>query len=398
LVCFDIWSIFASIFYHGLDKEQLRYQQTIPNPRSPLNVYTKHLTSKSFSFIASLSITVVLPVPDLLNLSNLINLGVLEIVNSTSRVSEKSTLGIGDRTMRAWHFAASNDGAFPVLRILRLWNHEYLTCKSLVYLNSFPALAVYDVRGCGFELNEKIQARQFGWKPIVDTNLLGILEAACAERTSFMEERLGTKAQSPPAAYAPQSHDKVSVTWLPRNEVPDFLVQKASAMPSKVHVDSRGLSSLKAEKLGRKRSQTQASDKKTTAGSSSNTSMENDWEQVAYEMFTRVGELRNDADLIKAGVELGDQAAVRSESVSSIPMASIRLGKACPGTSSFRALSFIRIKFPSQASAASQYHSPEAVLAETEVLAVKRKNFTRLHPQSTIIKRRKLGDVLNSFL
>lgn len=54
-----------------------------------------------------------------------------------------------------------------MLRILKLWNWEEITNQSLQYVNNFPSLAVYDVRGCRFDLTIKTNARALGWEAIV---------------------------------------------------------------------------------------------------------------------------------------------------------------------------------------------------------------------------------------
>jgi hypothetical protein len=56
------------------------------------------------------------------------------------------------------------------------------------------------------------------------------------------------------------------------------------------------------------------------------TRMKQTWEFQNYTAFARLGEMRNDSDLKRAGIELGDQAMVNDELVNSVPMVSIRLG------------------------------------------------------------------------
>lgn len=51
------------------------------------------------------------------------------------------------------------------------------------------------------------------------------------------------------------------------------------------------------------------------------------WDLTAYKSFARIGELRNDTDLVRAGLAVGDQAVVGDELINSVPMASLRLGE-----------------------------------------------------------------------
>jgi hypothetical protein len=172
-----------------------RYRQAIQDPVPSLEVYTKPVISETFDFLTNLSITTAFSIPDLVRLSSIKNLGALEIVNPQEQNTDSGAtpfaVGVGDRIIRAWHEAAVKDRAFPVLRILKLRNFKALTSKSLIYLNSFPSLAVFDVAGCGFALESKIDAQRLGWRVTIDGDILGLLEAACVERAVLMQEPLG---------------------------------------------------------------------------------------------------------------------------------------------------------------------------------------------------------------
>jgi hypothetical protein len=121
VVSLTTWKIFSKLLSQSdaATLSLLRYRQSIIVPKLPLYMYTSPVTSKSFDFITSLSITTVFPVPDLFKLSTIPNLGILEIINREG----SSPYGVGDRLIRAWHLAAVDNGAFSVLRILKLWNH-----------------------------------------------------------------------------------------------------------------------------------------------------------------------------------------------------------------------------------------------------------------------------------
>lgn len=120
-----------------------QYCQIILAPKSELITYTRALTSANYDFITALSITVEFPVSDLVKLSKLVNLVALEIINPTTGQSL-----VSDFLVRAWSLSASEDEAFRILRILRLWNHKEITPKSVYNLVHFPSLVIYDVRGC----------------------------------------------------------------------------------------------------------------------------------------------------------------------------------------------------------------------------------------------------------
>lgn len=137
------------------------YKQTLQTPSSVLSIYIKPLHSDTFASIACLSITTTFPLAELVKLTSLRNLGVLAISNPKA-ADDDST--IGDRLVRAWHLAARDSAAFPVLRVLRIRHTAHLTPSSLDFINSFPALALYDVTGCpGFRHPRPEHARSLGW-------------------------------------------------------------------------------------------------------------------------------------------------------------------------------------------------------------------------------------------
>ena len=354
-----------------------RYQQEIQRPNCRLDVYTNPLTSNSYDFITSLSITTSFPVPDLLKLSTVTNLGVLEIVNTQG----VEYTAVGDRLLRSWHLGAVENGAFSVLRILRLWKHEGLTEKSLAYLNGFPALGIYDIKGCAFGRHAGIQAARLGWKTTLDTDIFGLLQEACEQRTTLMREKFGIQ----PADHSWDNHERLSeganVRRIPRTDIAEFLANR----PVLPHFGLLHLEDLN----------------KT-------------WDSPNYNAFSRIGELRNDTDLVRAGVIVADQAVVVGDLlVSSAPMASLRLGKSVWGQNFAtyagltkrpeRGIAFVRIKAPLQ-EPVREGRSHDVLGGIAKDLAGREPPFTQpplvRGETSRIVrnKKRKLDDVLNSFL
>jgi hypothetical protein len=340
--------------------------------------------------MTSLSITTHFSIPDLVRLSDIPNLSILEIINLSN---SESAFGVGDRLIRAWSLAASNDGTFSVLRILRLWNYENLTSQSLAFLNSFPALALYDVAGCGFTLNTKLQARQLGWTPIVETDVTGVLKDACIERILLMQDRLGVEAEPLQTVDAQQSNGQANMIFIPRAEVPRFLIKtNLSTLPqsSGQPCDLSGTTDkIRIKKPGRwNRSSGTFNDSQPSSRATVHT-----WEDLMYKIFPRLGELRNDADLLRAGVDIGDQAVMGGRLVNSVPMAALRLGSPYSTTTTLRPLSFIRINLPSTANAATKVDGCDAVENVTKDL-----HNTKRKWQVMRGKKRKLDDLLDSFL
>jgi hypothetical protein len=299
----------------------LRYRHEIKTPRSPLHVYANPLVSPSFDFITSLSITTPFPFSDLVRLSRITNLGVLEIINTAAprtidSASESFHQGVGDRLIRAWHLAAVNDGAFKALRVLKLWNHEDLTSKSLVYLNSFPALGVYDVKNCAFDGSAKVHARQLGWKPTLEQNILGLTEAVCRERVALLHDPLG--AGSKPLRRASYGDlGDVKVRKIPRSEARKFLCQRED-LELKAELERSAQEQPKVAILDSKeliRVISRESKTRDSRDTETNT------------IYARIGELRNDSDLAAAGISIGDQIVLGDELANSLPMVSLYLGQ-----------------------------------------------------------------------
>ena len=396
---------------------------------------------------------------DLVKLSKITNLGTLEIVNPTGMIGQEPLSqpfpAVGDRLVRAWHLAAL-EGAFSVLRILKLRNHKDLTSNSLVYLNSFPSLALYDVHGCGFDFDAEIKSRQYGWTMSLDPDVIGQLDAVCAERVLSMQTRPGLDVESIRKRASGQLSDGARIRRIPRSEVPDLLSQRdapalgeASAQVEPFHRIQEKLAELESKQTYTNgpipgvlwRMRDSALDA-TTKGKA--------WEFETYTAFARVGELRNDSDLSKAGVAICDQALVADELVSSVPIACLRLGQTPPylrsdsthsqSQKAFQSamyewmpkattetflleanlptLSFMRIKSPDSVTAATHgdyfvplnrikslaiKHTEDLVMKPTEDLAIrhtkdgkKLKHLRRGVMRS--IKRQKLANVLHSFL
>ncbi|RKF65976.1 putative cbs domain-containing protein [Erysiphe neolycopersici] len=149
LISFHLWSIFSVRLFEqkNVISSKLTYYQNISSPKSPLAIYTQALTSTSFEFITALVITTPFSVPDFINMSTLVNLVTLEIIN----YSDPHHSVVSDHLVKAWSLCASQKKSFQVLRILRFWNHREITPKSLEYLLHFPVLTLYDVQGCSFD-------------------------------------------------------------------------------------------------------------------------------------------------------------------------------------------------------------------------------------------------------
>jgi hypothetical protein len=394
VISLTTWKIFSKLLSQSdaATRSLLRYRQSIIVPKLPLYMYTSPVTSKSFDFITSLSITTVFPVPDLFKLSTIPNLGILEIINREG----SSPYGVGDRLIRAWHLAAVDNGAFSVLRILKLWNHEELTGQSLVYLNSFPALAIYDVSGCGFNLNSKIDARRFGWRPTWDIDLLESLETTCVEKTVLLQASRGSESSSTRELGTRQLSDKAQVARLPRAEITSFLTHLGLKIPEVPPVQKKQHNPLCLEDLDKtesglatKKKRKRAPDPAITAKREPKT-----WDAPAYNSFARIGQLRNDLDLARAGLATGGQVVVGNQLVNSAPVVSLRLGKP---PLHLQNLAFVRIKLPDPPDEPPKTRTHVESMTEDEAVRLVSATPTP-RPKPVMRKKRALDDMLSSFI
>ena len=125
----------------------------------PLGLYVKPLSSPSFHWIVHLSILdVTYSRAELFSLSKLVNIGALSIGSSRSGSS------IEDRIIRAWARAATETGAFSMLRVLILKAQKDITPQSFVYLNQFPSLTLFNTEDCNLGPKTKAEALALGWK------------------------------------------------------------------------------------------------------------------------------------------------------------------------------------------------------------------------------------------
>lgn len=246
-----------------------------------LESFTTALTSSNFDFLTSLSITTAFSVPELVKLSEITNLAVLEIVHIPDQDVESL---VSDRLVRTWYESAINQAAFRVLRILRLWNHANVTSKSLPYLNGFPILALCDIRGCNLSANARAEAQYLGWNSSLLPSTSAFYEAERAISLRLNAE--GDDAASIQRASSQQADDDSSTSRLPRKEVSASMANRGNPPDAK----------------------------KT-------------WDFDLYTLFSRIGKLRSDRDLARAGLDVTDPVvAVNYELANSIPMASLRLG------------------------------------------------------------------------
>ncbi|KAJ1324248.1 hypothetical protein MN608_10308 [Microdochium nivale] len=124
----------------------IRTHFTQNSPQSLLKIL-EPATSLTIEFITHLQLSegIDCTIRDIIALVKMINLGILEIVQPISVPNNVTAFPrVTDAVIREW---ASAKNPFPVLRVLRIWGEDFTTFRSLQYLDKFPSLAIYDVAG-----------------------------------------------------------------------------------------------------------------------------------------------------------------------------------------------------------------------------------------------------------
>ena len=97
---------------------------------------------------------------DVMSISNLSNIGALTIGKGFNALEG----GLDDSIIRAWVRAATETGAFSLLRVLACRGQQQLTPLVLQYITQLPSLAVVVLEDCGIGRKEKPQAKVLGWR------------------------------------------------------------------------------------------------------------------------------------------------------------------------------------------------------------------------------------------
>lgn len=103
---------------------------------------------------------------DMLSLTDMKNLGVLELIQSTDHEGVTTPI-LNDRLLRGW---SEKDDPFPLLRILRIWGDRSVSQGSLRWVSRFPSLALYDVQAYRDDWTKPHEhAAEHGWE-VVETS------------------------------------------------------------------------------------------------------------------------------------------------------------------------------------------------------------------------------------
>lgn len=130
--------------------------------------YIKPITSLSFAWITYLTLShVTCSRFDLIHLSQLTNIGTLTIGKGV----EAPETGLDDGIARAWARAATETGAFSMLRVLACRSQQGITSKIFTYLSQFSQLSKLLLEDCSLGPQDKAVAQALCWKYSTRKNL-----------------------------------------------------------------------------------------------------------------------------------------------------------------------------------------------------------------------------------
>ncbi|OBT69012.1 hypothetical protein VE03_01349 [Pseudogymnoascus sp. 23342-1-I1] len=222
-----------------------RYHQEIESPGPELSLYIGPVTSVSFDFLTSLTITTWYPIRDLVNIADVVNLGILQVYEPEESTIVEHNLErlVPDRLLRAWAERAVEKGAFSVLRILKFHVLEGgLTNGSLRHFNSFPALGLVYPGRKGMSESVSVIAKDLGWRVLSDSTTLidgsrfnnGINVVEPQKYNGRTVPMLQQAWHVPFVTFAikePRSWDGCEVTAIPSQNRQEFLAALETAGP-----------------------------------------------------------------------------------------------------------------------------------------------------------------------
>ncbi|KAL9119049.1 MAG: hypothetical protein Q9187_004397 [Circinaria calcarea] len=156
------WKVFAAAYPEESQEKSLkRRQQLVVKPNMALPDYIKPITSLSFAWITDLTLShITCTRLDLIQLSQLTNIGTLTIGEGV----EAPETGLDDGIARAWARAATETGAFSMLRVLACRSQRGITPTIFTYLSLFPLLSILLLEDCNIGPRDKVVANALCWK------------------------------------------------------------------------------------------------------------------------------------------------------------------------------------------------------------------------------------------
>lgn len=171
-----VWCAFTAV-YKGT--KAITYHKTAINRPEPedLPLYISRMTSTNLSWLVCLTITAPFKHTDIINISTLRNLVVLDVGAAHSTYAPSTTGLVTDSVIRSWGRSVAETSAFPKLQAILLREQAEVTHLSLTYLNLFPSLVLFGVKSCFRPCRTtRAMAESLGWTTSDDHGVLRAIE------------------------------------------------------------------------------------------------------------------------------------------------------------------------------------------------------------------------------
>ena len=155
------WRVFATAYPRESDASLVQREQSIVRPNMGLADYVKPITSTSHHWLTFLTLSdITCSRSDLIQLSQLVNLGVLTIGKNV-RTPDGN---FDDSVIRSWSRSASASESFSMLRVFNCRMQQDITARCFEYLATIPSLAFFNLEECNIGPRDKSTAQRLGWK------------------------------------------------------------------------------------------------------------------------------------------------------------------------------------------------------------------------------------------
>jgi len=135
------------------------------------------MTSTNLSWLVCLTITAPFKHTDMINISTLRNLVVLDVGAAQSAYAPSTTGLVTDSVIRSWGRSVTEMSAFPKLQAILLRDQAGVTHLSLTFLNLFPSLVLFGVKSCFRPCRTtRAMAESLGWTTSDDHGVLRAIE------------------------------------------------------------------------------------------------------------------------------------------------------------------------------------------------------------------------------
>lgn len=228
-----LWAAFCAAFPE--DEQFHYYTASDMAPQRGMQEYITLLSSPrrgldSYYWLTALTISnLELTQNDVVDLTRIPNLVALDMHSPI----DDPIGNLSDRTIRAWSEHSTASGALSKLQVLILRHQKHISHTSLNYLNHFPNLTLFGVKGCSLGLRNEAEAQAVGWTThdehgIIDSvrrdmtmaqTTHGMLYGIIRRATCLLDAHLGdgssTSSTTKPSLAPDSAHDTTPVPASP---------------------------------------------------------------------------------------------------------------------------------------------------------------------------------------